>query len=75
MGTKRSCVNCKHEDASKTLSSRDPNYPGRRGETDIAIWCNKLNRYIGGDDRQAVRLKPDGRTYETNEWCGNFIHY
>ena len=68
MSDKRKCVTCEYEDASNRLSSNDPAYPGPRGETGMAIWCNYYNRYIADDDRQAVRKKPDG-SYEDHEWC------
>lgn len=71
---KKICVNCIYEDASKTLTSSHPNYPGKKHEMGIATWCKSKQRYIGNNDRQGLREKPDG-TFEENIWCTSFVHY
>ena len=71
---KQVCANCMHEDASKALTSSDPNYPGQRHEDGIAVWCKLKQRYISEYDRKGLRKKYDN-TVEENIWCSSFVHY
>jgi len=67
------CVTCKHEDASRKLSSSESNYPGKRYELVIAIWCNYWQRFIGNEARQGMKKRDDGSVED--EWCTMWVHY
>lgn len=73
MSDRKTCVNCKYEDASKAISSSDPRYPRTGNSWGVAIWCKHYERYIGNTQRQGLRKKDDG-TYE-KYICPSFIHY
>lgn len=70
---RKNCVHCQYEDANRTLSSAmDNNYPGPSYDFGTAIWCNYHKRYIGNEDRQALKILADGSVKE-NEWCKGFV--
>ena len=73
MSDRKICVTCEYEDASKIMLSDDPDYPGKRYELGVAVWCKFYNKFIGNSDRQGMKKKADS-TFEENE-CNNWKHY
>jgi len=60
MSCKTKCVNCKYENTEKRIAYDDKRNP--EPYEGYAIWCEKLNEYIGPNRAQ-------------KEYCPHFIHY
>ena len=72
---KRVCVNCKYEEATKSITEMwKAEELGIDAAELPAVWCNYYNKYIDDAKRQGVRRREDG-TYEDDVWCGTFEDY
>ncbi|WP_069473019.1 DUF2628 domain-containing protein [Candidatus Marithrix sp. Canyon 246] len=75
-GIRKNCNHCYYEDSNRTLHATNDNYPGPSYDFDFeiarAVWCNYHKRYIGEEDRHALKRLADGSVKE-NEWCKVFV--
>jgi tetratricopeptide (TPR) repeat protein len=75
-GIRKNCNHCYYEDSNRTLHATNENYPGPSYDFDFeiarAVWCNYHKRYIGEEDRHALKRLADGSVKE-NEWCKVFV--